>query len=208
MHDLDRTQVGLAPDSYGTAATVNEDEQMQLASDLMEVNSEEEFEDFLGDLISQGAKALGGFISSPTGNALGSVLKGAAKQLLPVAGQALGGFIGGPAGAQIGGQLASAASGMFEAEAEAEEQEWEAANTFVKLATDAVKNAAAAPPGSDPVAVAKSAVVEAAKVHAPAIVPAIANGRQAGRHHGRHHRCGETSGQWVRDGRKIILHGV
>jgi len=204
MHDLDRTQMGYEAEAYGPmqrGGVLNEDEQTSLAAELMEVNSEEEFEDFLGDLISSGAKAIGGFINSPTGQALGGVLKGAAKQLLPVAGQALGGYLGGPAGAQIGGQLGSAASGLFETEME--EQEWEAANTFVKLATDAVKTAASAPPGSDPGAVATNAVVEAAKVHAPAIVPAIANGAAM---HGKHHR--RHTGRWVRHGNRIILHGV
>jgi len=208
MHDLDRTQIGLTPESFGPSRggmVLNEDEQMSLAAEMMEVNSEEEFEDFLGDLISKGAQAVGSFISSPTGQALGGVLKGAAKQLLPVAGQALGGYLGGPSGAQIGGQLGSAASGLFESEAEMEEQEWEAANTFVKLATDAVKNAASAPPGADPVAVAKSAVVEAAKVHAPAIVQALANGAS----HGLQDPSGRgASGRWVRHGNRIILYGV
>lgn len=204
MHDLDRTQLAGAGDAYRPVprgTVLNEDEQTDLAAELMEVTSEEEFEDFLGDLISGAAKTIGGFINSPTGQALGGVLKGAAKQLLPVAGQALGGYLGGPTGAQIGGQIGSAASGLFEAEME--EQEWEAANTFVKLAADAVKHAASAPSGADPAAVAKNAVVEAAQVHAPAIVHAIANG--AGMHEGHHHR---HTGRWVRHGHRIIVHGV
>ena len=106
MHDLDRTQMGgVAPEAYRPmprGTVLNEDEQAGLAAELMEVTSEEEFEDFLGDLISGAAKTIGGFINSPTGEALGGVLKGAAKQLLPVAGTALGGYLGGPAGAQIG----------------------------------------------------------------------------------------------------------
>ena len=205
MHDLDRTQMGgVAPEAYRPmprGTVLNEDEQAGLAAELMEVTSEEEFEDFLGDLISGAAKTIGGFINSPTGEALGGVLKGAAKQLLPVAGTALGGYLGGPAGAQIGGQIGSAASGMFETEME--EQEWEAANTFVRLAADAATNAASAPPGADPAAVAKNAVVEAAKVHAPSIVPALASGAAM-------HDCGchRHTGRWVRHGHRIILHGV
>jgi len=212
MHDLDRTQIGLAGEAYGPPrgdGVFNEEEQMSLAAEMMEVGSEQEFENFLGDLISSGAKAIGSFIGSPTGQALGGVLKGAAKQLLPMAGKALGAYVGGPAGAQIGGQLGSAASGMFEAEME--EQEWEAANTFVKLAGEAVKNAASAPPNANPVAVANDAVVEAAKVHAPAIVPSLANGRpyQNGSRHGYEDpERGGSTGRWVRHGRRIILHGV
>jgi hypothetical protein len=200
MHDLDRTQMDFSPEFYGPAGggtVFGEQEQMNFAADMMEVNSEEEFEDFLGDLISK----VGGLIGGPAGKALGGVLKGAAKQILPIAGQALGGFVGGPVGAQIGGQLGSAAF-----EAEMEERDWEAANTFVKVAGEAAKNLAAAPPHPDPVAAATNAVVEAAKVHAPEIVPALANGalRQPEghrRHHGR-------AGHWERRGDRIILYGV
>ena len=99
----------------------NENEQMELAAELLEVSSEAEMDQFLGDLISKAGKAIGKFVSSPTGQAIGGVLKGAAKQLLPVAGQALGGFLGGSTGSQLGGQLGSAASDMFEAEAEERE---------------------------------------------------------------------------------------
>ena len=48
-------------------------------------------------------------VKSPVGQALGGILKGAARQALPMVGSALGGYFGGPAGAKIGGQLASGA---------------------------------------------------------------------------------------------------
>jgi hypothetical protein len=206
MHDLDRTQMEYSSEFYGPRAgggVFSEEEQMNIAADMMELNSEEEFEDFLGDLISKGVQAVGSFIGAPAAQALGGVLKGAAKHLLPIAGQALGGFIGGPAGAQIGGQLGSAAF-----EAEMEEQDWEAANTFVKLAADTVQNLAAAPPGSDPAAAAHNAVVEAAKVQAPAIVPALLNGGLQHPEPHRHHRHQGHSGHWVRQGDRIVLYGV
>jgi hypothetical protein len=208
MHDLDRTQMGFTADSFEPAAVgrrevFNEDEQMDLAASLMEISSEEEFENFLGDLISKGAQAVGKFISSPTGQALGGVLKNVAKQALPLAGTALGTFVGGPVGAQIGGALGSAATNLFEAENE--EQEWEAANTFVKLAADAVKNAADAPAGANPQAVAKSAVIEAAKLHAPHLVPALSNGAMSGPQVMNDQR---RTGRWVRHGDRIILLGI
>jgi hypothetical protein len=208
MHDLDRTQNGSSANPFAsprprTGTVLNEAEQMDFATDLMELESEEDFENFLGDLISQGAAAAGKFISSPTGQALGGVLKDAAKQLLPVAGQAVGTYFGGPAGGQIGGALGSAASDALEAETEA--QEWEAANTFVKLAADAVNNAAAAPAGANPEAVAQNAVVEAAKVHAPHLIAALSNGRPD-RFEAPHRS--RRSGRWMRHGRRIILFGV
>jgi uncharacterized protein (DUF697 family) len=215
-HDIDRTQAGFSheggryfPRRGGTV--FNEEEHANLAASLMEVNSEQELEYFLGDVISGAASAVGKFINSPTGQALGSGLKDVAKQLLPVAGQALGTYVGGGTGGQIGGALGSAAAGMFEMESG--EQEWEAASTFVKLAGEAAKNVAEMPPG-DPATVAKTAIIEAAKVHAPHIVP-ILTGMAHGHHPGHHpgqggcgHHHHHPSGQWYRHGKRIVLVGV
>lgn len=217
-HDIDRTQVGFGPETVGPAPysgppVYHEDETTALASELMNVNSEEEFEYFLGDVISGAANAVGKFISSPTGQALGSGLKDVAKQLLPVAGQALGDYVGGSAGGQIGGALGSAAAGLFEVGPE--EMEWEAANTFVKVASEAAKNAAAMPQGADPNAVAKTAIIEAAKIHAPSLVGALTGEGQGlcqqCQHHGQgshHHHHHHHSGRWYRHGGQIVLVGV
>jgi hypothetical protein len=204
MHDLDRTQTGMGSNSFHAGLSpqqtvLSEDEQMNLAAELMEVSSEQELENFLGDLISKGAQAVGKFISSPTGQALGGALKDVAKQALPMAAQALGGAVGGPLGSQIGGALGSAATNLFETENE--EEQWEAANTFVKLGADAVKNAAQAPAGANPMAVAKDAVIQAAAVHAPHLVPALSNGRLEAQKPSAERR----SGRWVRHGHRIIL---
>jgi hypothetical protein len=208
MHNMDRAQIGYGQEmgdfEFSSGEGVfNEQEQTELAADLLEVSSDAEMEQFLGDLISKAGSAIGSFVSSPTGQAIGSVLKGAAKQLLPVAGQALGGYLGGGAGAQIGGQLGSAASGLFEAESE--DREWESANTFVRLAADTVKNALqAAGPGANPRAVAQQALAAAAQAHAPGLVTQAQGGHPetgGGTGHGR-------SGRWVRRGNHIVLMGA
>ena len=87
----------------------SEAEEMELAAQLMEVNSEEELDQFLGDLIRKAGRALGSFVSSPSGQAIGGILKGAVRQILPHAAGALGTFVGGPLGAQISSGLASMA---------------------------------------------------------------------------------------------------
>jgi uncharacterized protein (DUF697 family) len=192
---------------YPRSGVLSESQELELAAELMEVSSEQELEQFLGDLIKSAGGAIGGLIKSPIGQALGGALKGVAKQVLPMAGQALGGAIGGPFGSQIGGQLASAAGSMFGLELEAGEQEFEAAKTFVKIATDAVQNAASAPPGANPHAVAQAAVAQAAQTHAPGLFGPDQGGAYppemggGGRRHAH-------SGQWVRHHGKIILLGV
>jgi uncharacterized protein (DUF697 family) len=208
MHEFDIPAFPHETESfeYSYPKVLSESQEMELAAELMEVNSEQELEQFLGDLIKKASGAVGGLIRGPIGQALGGALKGVAKQVLPMAGQALGGVIGGPAGSQIGGQLATAAGSIFGLELEAGEQEFEAAQTFVKLAADAVKNAATAPPGANPHTVARDAVTQAAQVHAPGLFGNESTNRfgpegGSASGHGR-------SGRWVRHGNKIILLGA
>ncbi|HMC60476.1 MAG TPA: hypothetical protein VKJ01_14905 [Candidatus Solibacter sp.] len=194
---------------YSYPKVLSESQELELAAELMEVSNEQELEQFLGDLIKKAGSAIGGLIKSPIGQALGGALKGVAKQVLPMAGQALGGAIGGPAGSQIGGQLASAAGSIFGLELEAGEQEFEAAQSFVRLAADAVKNAASAPPGANPHAVAQTAVAQASQVHAPGLFgpqgagPMGPGGPEFGGGASRGH-----SGRWIRRGSKVVLFGV
>jgi hypothetical protein len=231
MHDLDRTQVGFCPQlesfEYEFGETeMGETEIMELAGELLELSSEQEFENFLGDLINKAGSAIKNFANSSTGKALGGMLKDAAKKALPIAGQAIGGYFGGSAGSQIGGQLGQAASNLFEAEAseyESEEREWEAATNYVKLATDAAKIAAQAAPGSNPVATARQALTEAARTHAPYLVNAIQpngagarpaqiqGGSQPQSQAGSQAQTQERktrSGRWVRHHNRIVLLGI
>ena len=125
-----------------------ETEQLELASELLEVTNEAELDRFLGDLIQRAGQAVGKFIKSPEGQAIGSALKGAAKQVLPDIGSAVGGYLGGSAGAKIGGDAAAAAGRVFGLELEGlsgEDAEFEVARRFVNFAGDAVKNMALAP---------------------------------------------------------------
>jgi len=210
-HDIDRTQVGFGdgslPQSRGSV--LNEDQNIHLASRLMDVNSEEELEYFLADTISDVANAAGKFISSPTGQALGSALKDVAKKVLPAALEAVGTRYGGAPGGVIAKAVGTAITDQFEVEPE--EAEWEAANNFVKLATEAIKNAAEAPPGADPHAIAKRAIIEAAKIHAPGLVAPLTSAsvgmdRPSYRHYGGAHH--HHTGHWYRHGDRIILVGV
>jgi hypothetical protein len=179
-------------------AVFNEQQEMELAAELLGVRSEQEFENFLGDLISKAGKAIGGFVRGPVGKALGGVLKGVAKTALPIAGGALGTFIGGPVGTAIGSSLGSMAGQALGLELEglsAEDREFEVARQFILFAGEAVKNALDAPPDADPMTVAHGAAVEASQTHAPGFF-----GGQPG--------LQSRGGRWIRRGRKIVLFGV
>jgi hypothetical protein len=221
MHDIDRTQMEFVPElesfEFSSGAEVfGEQEIMELATELLEVTNEQELDHFLGDLISKAGKAVGTFVSSPTGQALGGLLKGAAKKLLPMAGQAVGGYFGGAGGAKIGGQLASAAGDVFGLEAEGGDRELEAATNLVKLAGEAVKNVANGPQGANPRAAARAAMTEAAKIHAPSLLGAVNAGIAAANAAaanvaatGSAGSMGRAlSGRWLRRGSKIVLYGV
>jgi hypothetical protein len=224
MHDIDRTQIGGPremmetyeyPSSGGGGRVFNEQQEWELAAELLEITNENDFEQFLGDLISKAGKAVGSFLSSPTGQAIGGALKGVAGKLLPMAGSAIGGYFGGPTGAQIGGKIAQTAGGLFGlGETESEEREWEAATTFVRLAGDTVKNAAQAPPNANPQAVAHQALAQAAQAHAPGLIPPAPGpmggpmGGPGGFGPSGGSMGGGRSGRWIRRGGKIVLFGI
>jgi len=152
---------------------LGESQELELASELLEVNSEEELEQFLGNLFSRVAKGVGGFIKSGTGRALGGMLKNLAKKALPVVGGALGSMVAPGLGTAIGSKLGSMAGGLFELELEGmneQEAEFEVARRYVRLAGAAARNAAMASPSAPPRAVARAAIITAARRHAPGLL--------------------------------------
>jgi hypothetical protein len=192
-----------------TGEVFGETEQMELASEMLEITSEAELDRFLGDLISRAGQAVGKFVSSPEGKALGGVLKGAARQVLPALGSAVGGYFGGESGAQLGSQAASAAGRIFGLELEGlsnEDREFELARRYVNFAGETVKNLMLAPAGPEPTAAAKAAATEAAHTHAPGLLqprPPAGNGLATSSGLPTGH-----SGRWMRRGNKIVLYGI
>jgi len=188
----------------GSGGVFNEAEQMELAAELLEVRDEAELEQFLGDLIKKAGNAIGKVVRSPVGQAIGGVLKTAAKTALPVAGTALGAFLGGPLGAQIGGGLASMAGDALGLELEGlsnEDREYEAAKQFVNFAGETVKNALAQA-GVNPAAAVAAAVQQAAQTHAPGLLGVMQGPARSGRPEG------GVSGTWHRRGNTIVVRGV
>jgi hypothetical protein len=230
MHDIDRTQMeyGQELENYeheqfqygeaewgGETGVFNEVQTMELAAELLEVGSEAELEQFLGDLINKAGQAVGQLVKSPVGQQLVGLMKGAVKKALPTVGSAIGGYFGGPGGAQLGSQAASTAGQIFGLELEGlslEDQEFETAKSFVQFAGEAAKNAAVAPPAGSPAANAKKAATEAARQFAPGLLAARpGNGAPPaqGAERDKPCSCGQgASGRWYRRGNKIVLVGV
>jgi hypothetical protein len=225
MHDIDRTQLdfqqqsgfhhpppsyhaGFGMQSFGGG--LSEQEEIDLAHELLSVSNEQELEQFLGDFLSKAVSTVGNIVHSPIGQAIGGVLKGVAQKALPMAGSALGGFIGGPLGAKIGSGLANAAGHALGLEMEygGGELEFEGARQFVKLAADTAQNAvAAAQSGADPRNAAQSAAVAAAQRLAPGLLTADAPTTPTGAGHPHEGHHGQ-SGHWRRHGRHIVLYGI
>jgi len=196
---------------YG-GGPLREEQEMEYAAHLLGVNSEDELEEFLGDLVKGVAKAAGGFIRGPVGQALTGALKTVAKKALPMVGGALGTMIAPGLGTALGSQLGSTVGGMFEMEYEAEEEaEFETARRYVQLAAAAAHDAAHAPPDAPPPVVAHRALVSAAERVAPELLPQLVGTNGATGQPGPGAAAGGTaqhSGRWVRRGRRIILYGI
>jgi uncharacterized protein (DUF697 family) len=218
-------------------AGLSEEEVGQLASELLEIASEEELEQFLGRLFRRVARGAVKFVRSPVGRALGGVLRQVAKRALPVVGGALGSMVAPGLGTAIGSKLGSAASGLFEVEFEGlpnEQAEFEVARRYVSLSAAAARNAAATPPipGVPPAVIARRALLASSRRFAPGLYRQLAGrrGRQYRRAGGTYgpNRPGTAgwsgdarqspyatrygsvpaSGRWVRRGRRIIVLGL
>jgi len=220
MHDLDRVMTELGNESFGEygyesseaeheyatedeGETLNETDEMTLASELLSVGSEAELDHFLGGLL----RKAGAFLKSKTGQALGGMLKAAAKTALPVIGNAIA--------PGVGGVIASAAGDAFGLETEglsAEDAQWESAKSFIRFADAAIKKAASTHPAVPAQAAAQAALLQAAKQFAPGLLreagpmpPQSRPGGPAPAHPSYTH---SAQGRWIRRGNKIILLGV
>jgi uncharacterized protein (DUF697 family) len=244
MHDLDRTQSEypaefdeFQPEEFeydfegeyeydGEAEAggpFNESDEMALAAELLGVSDEHELDQFIGKLFKKVSRGVRG-IASKVAKPLGGMLKGIARKALPFVGGALGSMIPIPGvGTALGTAAGTAASRLFELELEGlspEDQEYEVARRFVRLAGAAAQKAGIVPPGFDPRAAAKTALSAAAKQYAPGLFSLLgetgsmpgATGTTggapaAGGRMGMGQRA-PRSGRWVRRGRNIIILGA
>jgi hypothetical protein len=228
MHDIDKTMLELGEGEFESenladgefefewesgeigsgmdaAVPFSESEEMELASELLNVSSEEELDQFLGNLFKKawhGIKKVGSFVGK-VARPLSGVLKGIAKKALPFVGGALGSFIPIPGvGTAVGTALGGALSKALEMEGlNVEDHEFEMARRFVRVAGTAARNAAVCHPHMDPRVAAKTAVITALKQHVPQIAAVSGISMPGFRNPGR-------IGRWYRHGTKIVLLDV
>ena len=182
----------------GTAAAVlSEEEELQLAMELLEVASEEELEQFLGKVFKsvwKGVKKVGSTIAK-VAKPLGGALKAVAKTALPFVGGALGSMIPIPGvGTALGSALGRAASDALELEMEAEapaERELEMARRFVRIAGQAARLAA---DGDGSARAIESALTRALHQQLPHFRSPAPQQE-------------EESGRWRRRGNRIVVMG-
>jgi hypothetical protein len=237
MHDLDRTQMegeayeqevfelgqefgagageqffGRQFGEFGEAESpLNEVQEMELATELLEVTNEQELEQFLGNVLRTVGQAAGGFLRSDTGRQLTGILRGAARQALPVVGQAVGSWVSPSRGGAVGRRLATSAGQILGLELEGlspQDQEFEAARQFVRFAGTAANHALNLPPNVPAAVAARNAAQAAAQAYAPGLLRLLGGGVPRSGGGAPAVAGGQASGRWVRRGNAVVLFGL
>ena len=167
----------------GEYGGLSQEEEVDLAAELLTVTNEDELDQFLGKFFRRVGRGVRGVMRNPVFRQLGGMVKGLAKQALPMAGAALGSIVPG-VGTAIGGSLGTAASRLFEVDVETmsdEDAQFEVARRWVRLAGDAAQQARRVADARDPRQAAKQALATAARRHAPGLARALGSRSGMGR---------------------------
>ena len=185
------------PGKGSAPAVFSKEEELQLAKELLAVGSEEELEQFLGNVFKsawQGVKKAGSTLAK-VAKPLGGALKAVARTALPFVGGALGSMIPIPGvGTALGVALGRAAGNALELELEAgapADRELEMARRFVRIAGQAARLASE---GDGSARAVESALTRALHQQLPHFRPAAP--QQEG-----------ESGRWRRRGKRIVVMG-
>ena len=178
-------------------AVFSEEEELQLAMELLEVASEEELDQFLGNVFKsvwKGVKKVGATIAK-VAKPLGGALKAVAKTALPFVGGALGSMIPIPGvGTALGSALGRAASNALELEMEGAapaDRELELARRFVRIAGQAARLAGDSDGSTRAVESALTRALHQQLPHFRSPAP----------------QQEEESGRWRRRGNRIVVMG-
>jgi hypothetical protein len=185
----------------------------ELAYELMHVQSEEELEQFLGDLLQTAWKGAQAFYHSPLGQKLKNQavagLKNIGKKALPGLGRTFGGHFFGPQGAKIGGQLGKMAAkglGLEFQGATALEKRTEGSRRMVRMARNAAQRIAAQVQQGQPIStrIIRQIILQEGQRSFPDL-PVKSPG-DMGKRNGLAGQ--QTQGRWYRQGNQIILEGI
>jgi hypothetical protein len=192
-------------ETYGEEEVFGEgmSQEIALASELLEVTTEEELDRFLGNVLRSAVSAASSFARSDAGKAVGGILKSAARKALPHIGKAVGDYIAPGSGGAVGQRVGNWLGKQFELGLQteglsAEDREYQTARTFVRFATDAARRTAQSPTSVPAAAAAQRAAVTAARKYLPGLTRP-GGGRPGAR---------RKSGRWVRRGNNIVILGA
>jgi len=122
---------------YGHGQLWGETENMELASELLEVSNEFDLDNFISALVGKATSLLNGLVSDQKKQALAGILKGAAKQILPGIASSFGSQDPGPATAKAGRIFGLELEGLSN-----EDREFEVARRYVDFAGEAARKLA------------------------------------------------------------------
>lgn len=164
-------------------------QELEFGADLLEVGGEAELDDFLRNLIVAVSRRGRAAAGSPLGNALVQTLKRAARPILPIR---IGNLAAPVADAPDPKQRAARIFGLELEGLSPEDKEFEVAQQFVRLAADTIRKAGAAAGSASPADVARAALAQAARHHAPGLM-----------RHG--DGLAPLAGRWIRAGSRIVV---
>jgi len=230
MHDLDRQQLEQNEQQrlLGEYAIgeLTETQEMELASQFLEITSEAELEEFLGDLFKRATAAAGDAFAA-AGRAYNSdlvqksvipALRSAARDFGPTAVGSVSNYLLPGTGALVAARAQQVADRrladpmptadqVLKEELEGlsgEDREFEIARRYIRFAIDALQRALQAPPRVPKPVAAEIAVSEAARTHVPGLVPFVPQlVREASSDAGSN--GGADGGRWFRQGSSIVV---
>jgi len=170
----------------------SESDEINLAAELLSVGSEQEFDRYMNDLFITANRGQFQPGSQELFGALGGLLKNLLKKAVPIGATVLGGPVAG---------LAAQAFGLETEGLSPENEQFEIARSYVRLAGAASQEAAQIPPGSPAEPAAQQALVMAAQRHAPGM---MYDGQPA---QAPYPKRMPKRGTWTRRGNSIMLHG-
>ena len=170
----------------------SEADEVNLAAELLSVGSEQEFDRYMNELFITANRGQFQPGSQELFGALGGLLKNLLKKAVPIGATVLGGPVGG---------LAAQAFGLETEGLSPEDEQFEIARSYVRLAGAASQEAAQIPPGSPAEPAAQQALVMAAQRHAPGM---MYDGQPA---QAPYPKGMPKRGTWTRRGNSIMLHG-